>query len=114
VSGKRFKHKRYLEWAKRQGGDCCVCRALTGDFLPCDELHHFDYANRGTGMKGRDHWVCRLCLDHHKVLQGKSRTWFVMNDELETWTAMIEDAVNLLSDYVLVHKGNKKEELDCF
>ena len=88
-----------------------MCRALTGDFLAFDELHHFDYANRGTGLKGRDHWVCRLCQDHHRFLQGKGRMWFVSSDELEMWAAMLEDALNLLSDYILEHKANRGKDV---
>jgi len=115
MTGERFKHKAFLEWAKRQGGNCCVCRAVSGRRAPADELHHFDYRNRGTGMKGRDHWSCRLCLVHHGILQGKGRMWFVSNDKLETWSAMVEDALNLLSDFVLAHKKPEKGQgVDVF
>jgi len=108
MSGERFKDKAFLKWAKDQGGNCCVCRAISGEFYKGDELHHFDYVNRGTGMKGRDHWTCRVCFAHHAQIQGKGRRWFVENSKLETWTAMLEDALNLLSDYVLEMKAKGK------
>lgn len=104
MTGKRFKDREFLQWAKRQGGFCCICVSFYGQNELAAELHHFDYRNRGTGMKGRDHWSCRLCRAHHETLQGKGRMWFVNNGELEFWTAMLEDALNLLSDYVLSKK----------
>jgi hypothetical protein len=101
MSGDRWKDKEFLKWAKIQRGFCCVCIMVNGESRQSKELHHFDYRNRGMGMKGRDHWCARLCLDHHRILQGKGRKWFVANDQLETWTAMLEDSMNLLSDYIL-------------
>lgn len=105
MSGERLKDPDFLEWAKRQGGDCCVCRATQGISKRCDELHHYDWKNRGMGIKGRDHWTCRLCYFHHRELQGKGRMWFLMNDRQEIYTAMLEDSLNLLSDYVLEKNG---------
>lgn len=93
-----------MEWANRQGGFCCVCFMVYGEHRHAVENHHFDYRNKGMGMKGRDHWLARLCRQHHETIQGKGRRWFVENEQLETWTAMLEDSLNLLSDYVLENK----------
>ena len=109
MSGEHLKDPEFLAWAKRRGGDCCVCRALSGTRQRAEDNHHFDYRNRGTALKGRDHWLCRLCRGHHMNLQGKGRMWFVNNDELETWTAMVEDALNLLSDFHLESMGRDQK-----
>ena len=81
-----------------------MCRALTGRERVAVEPHHFDYANKGMGIKGRDHYICRLCREHHDELQGKGRIWFGRHGRFDVYTAMLEDATNLLSDYVLAHK----------
>lgn len=96
------KDPEFLKWARRQGGSCCVCRAVSGDQIPASELHHF--GKSGMGLKGVDHFVARVCRDHHTFVQGKYRSWFVRNNELETWTAMLEDALSMLSNYEMEHK----------
>lgn len=110
MTGKRFKDKKFLEWAQHQGGECCVCRVIHGDHKPAVELHHF--GKSGVGMKGRDHFVARLCREHHSYLQGKGRIWFSRGGNWEVWTAMLEDALNLLSDYVL--QNGAVEDVETF
>lgn len=114
MSGEQYKDKRFIEWAKRQGGQCCVCRANTGASVPAAELHHYDPYHRGMGMKGRDHWVARLCRSHHEQLQGKGRRWFMMTVNMEAWAAMLEDTVNLLSDYIVRNKVSDENNGEVF
>ena len=78
-----------------------MCRSIHGNHKLAVELHHFDYYNRGMGIKGRDHVVARLCREHHNYLQGKGRIWFSRGGNWEVWTAMLEDSLNLMSDYML-------------
>lgn len=94
------KDKEFLSWAHSHshGWTCCICRAITGACVPASELHHFGQG--GMGMKGVDHLVAPVCRQHHEAIQGKYRSWFVMNDELETWTAMLESANSMLSQYI--------------
>jgi len=97
---KKKRDLDFLHWAKLHGGDCCVCRYVDGHFIKADELHHFNYRNRGMSVKGSDYWVARLCRDHHKKLQGKGRIYFQRTGDWETFSAMLEDALYLTSEYL--------------
>ncbi len=61
------------------------------------------------GIRGKDHMLARLCREHHSAFQGKYRKWFVMNDELEVFTALLEDGLELLSDFRFETMGKRKK-----
>ena len=89
----------FLDWAKRQGGVCCICRRLEGEHTPADELHHF--GDKGMGQKSDDYIIARLCKKHHLQHQGKRAIAFDRAGEWEIAAALWRDAHDLLSDYVM-------------
>ncbi|MCP4569027.1 MAG: hypothetical protein GY841_15745 [FCB group bacterium] len=64
------------------------------------------------GIRGKDHMLARLCRKHHEAYQGKYRSWFVRNNQLEVWTAFLEDGLNLLSDFRFETMGKTQKTTD--
>lgn len=93
------RDRSFLSWAKKQGGQCCICWRLKGDRVPGAELHHFS-SDGGMGLKGSDHVVARVCRTCHDSVQGKHWISFLREDRIETLAALQEDAIKLLSGFV--------------
>ena len=110
MSRKPYKSRAFLQWAKGQGGACCIC----GD--NGRELYHI--GDHGMGQKGSDLLVARVCRKCHEYVQGKRRIAFERMDEsiipnrsrlhvapsimggLGTWADLQADALELLAGYV--------------
>ena len=93
VSRKPHKSRAFLQWAKRQGGLCCVCAIESGN-----ELHHIEKV--GMSQKGSDLLVARVCHGCHGYVQGKYRLAFERFGELCHWADLQADALELLAGYV--------------
>ncbi len=93
----RHRDKRFLSWAKQQGGYCCRCWEVHLEETPATDLHHFGAS--GMGLKGSDYKVARLCRECHGIVQGKSRVGFERLGRLNEWICMLEDGLGLLGDW---------------
>lgn len=100
------KDPEFLRWAKRHGGICCVCRWLHGLTVPFEELHH--HGDKGTGQRGDDYFVARMCKTHHREYQGKRGIGFDRAGEWEVAAAIRRDNSELLADYIEHLKRSKR------
>jgi hypothetical protein len=98
---KPYRSRRFLEWAKRQGGCCCICQESPAT----TQLHH--YGPKGMGQKGSDLLIAQVCRGHHEALQGKRALAFRRNGDLESYVALLEDNVDLLAGYVVELEARK-------
>jgi NMD protein affecting ribosome stability and mRNA decay len=53
------------------------------------------------GKKGSDHVVARVCRSCHASVQGKRWIAFLREDQLEVLAALQEDAIALLSGWIV-------------
>jgi hypothetical protein len=93
-----YRSKDFLKFAKEYGGPCCICLWLKGETNWQTELHH--YGEKGVGQKCSDLVVARVCVPHHKEVQGKRRIAFLRLNRIDWLEALEADNVRLLAAYV--------------
>lgn len=91
------KSPEFLRFAKSLGGECCVCRYCDGVQTRAVELHHF--GEKGMGQRANDHFVGRVCIEHHHQIQGKRRIAFIRMDRIDILEALEADALDLLTQW---------------
>ena len=89
------RSKAFLEWAKRLGGECCICGYPTAV-----DLHHYG-DDGGMGLKPSDYWVCRVCRKCHREVQGKRMHHMVRVGRLGHYCYMLKDNLTLLEGWVV-------------
>ena len=107
------KNRNYLEWAKSKGGECCICRWIQANpGVPGVDLHHI--GESGTGMKGSDCAVARVCRRHHRLVQGKRWKQFERDGELAIWAALVQDALALLVEWSEIDRQETQQQEEMF
>jgi len=95
---RRFTSRDFLRFAHEQPAECAVCRWTKGERVPAEELHH--YGDKGMGQRSDDTWVTPLCMNCHRLYQGKRFLGFLRAGEHEVLAAMQRGNIELLSAYV--------------